>query len=69
MRPHERRAAGTVYYKLATFDPRSFTFRDGKTGYATEAEARAAAKQPGRYRVSVVPPDGRRQDLEPFTVG
>lgn len=68
MKPHERRAANAAYYKLAVWDPRSFTFRDGKVAYAREADARAAARKPGKYRVSVVPPDGRRQDLEPFTV-
>jgi hypothetical protein len=56
-----------AYYKLAAWDERLATFRDGKAGYATEAGARAAATKPGRYRVSTVTPAGRT-DGEPFEV-
>lgn len=66
MKAYQRREVGSeAYFKLAVYDPRSMTFRDGKVAYATEAEARAAANQPGRYRISRV--DGRdRTDHIPF---
>jgi hypothetical protein len=56
------------YFKLATFDQISFCFRDGKIAYKTETDARNAARQPGRYRVSVVTESGRT-DLDGFEVG
>lgn len=56
-----------TYFKLATLDPRLFTFKDGKEGFASEAEAKAAARYDGTYRVSEVTDAGRR-DLEPFEV-
>lgn len=67
MRNHERRntEGGYPYWKLATWEPRSFTFKDGKRAYPTEAEARNAASKPGRYRLSRVEETGRT-DLEPF---
>lgn len=69
MKQHARRADGAFpYYKLAFFDAISFCFRDGKVAYATEAEAKAAAKNPGRYRVSVVH-EKSRSDLLAFEVG
>lgn len=55
------------YYKLAEWDARSFCFRDGKRAFPTVAEAMAAAKKPGRYRVSTVTLTGRT-DGEPFEV-
>ncbi len=70
MKPHERRAADAYpYFKLAVWDARSFTFRDGRLAYASEAYARAEACRhgKGRYRVSVVTEIGR-QDLDPFNV-
>jgi hypothetical protein len=68
MKPHERRQAQAYpYYKLATFDTRSVTFRDGKQAHASEAAAKAAATKPGRYRISEITDNGRR-DLEPFEV-
>jgi hypothetical protein len=68
MKPYQLRQAGIrEYFKLAIWDARSFTFRDGKVAFATEQEARDAACKPGKYRISVVSADGRR-DLEPFTV-
>lgn len=68
MKQHQRRSEGTFpYYKLATFDAISFCFRDGKVAYATEAEAKAAAKKPGKYRVSVVHENGRC-DMPAFEV-
>ena len=71
MKPHERRQAGAYpYFKLATWQPRSFTFFDGKRALKSEAACHDEAKGlgPGKYRISVVTADGR-QDLDPFTVG
>lgn len=69
MKPYQRRQAGTsTYYKLATWDARSFTYRDGKVAFTTEAEAIQSVTGPGKYRVSVVTSDGRK-DLTPFEVG
>jgi hypothetical protein len=56
-----------TYYKLAEWDERSMVFRDGKRGFDTEAAARAAAKKPGRYRVSTVTAAGRADGV-PFDV-
>ena len=68
MRPHERRQAGAYpYFKLARWDERNACFNDGRTGYETEQAARAAAKVPGKYRVSTVTDSGRK-DGEPFEV-
>ncbi len=64
--PHERR--GKVTYKLAVFDARSFCFRDGKVAYESEWEACAAAKSPGKYRISRIVAGGERTDLEPFSI-
>lgn len=69
MKPYQRRqAAAYPYYKLAVWDARSLTFRDGKVAYRDAASAALDAAVPGRYRISVVTADGRR-DLEPFEVG
>lgn len=66
MRPHERTATGSYpYFKLAAWDDRSFTWKDGKVALPTEADAVNAAKKPGRYRVSRVEASGR-VDLAPF---
>lgn len=66
MKQHERRQSNAYpYFKLATFDERSFTFRDGKVAYPTDSDAIQAAKKPGKYRLSVVTENGRN-DLEPF---
>ncbi len=66
MKQHERRQANAYpYFKLAIFDERSFTFRDGKVAYPTERDAIQAAKNPGKYRLSIVFETGRK-DLEPF---
>ena len=68
MKNYERRASGnTVWFKLATWEDRSYTWKDGRIAFGSEAEARAAARKPGKYRVSRVV-DGARTDLEPFTV-
>lgn len=70
MKPYERRAQGAYpYYKLATWDAISYTWRDGKRALATAGEAHAEAKRagPGRYRISTVTDSGR-VDGEPFTV-
>ena len=68
MKPHKRRQTQNYpYYKLATWDPRSFTFRDGKVAFPTQAKARGAATTPGKYRLSAVNETGR-VDMEPFEV-
>lgn len=68
MRTHERLAANAFpYYKLATWDARSFTWRDGKAAFPILAEALGAARRPGRYRISEVTAIGRT-DREPFEV-
>lgn len=68
MKTYERRATNRYpYYKLATWDARSMTFRDGKVAHATKADACAAAAKPGRYRVSEVTLSGRI-DFAPFDV-
>jgi hypothetical protein len=68
MKMYERRESGVAeYFKLATFDPRVMTWRDGKVQFDSESEARKAARRSGQYRVSRVA-DGHRMDLEPFTV-
>jgi hypothetical protein len=68
MKPYERRAANAwPYFKLATWDDRNMTWRDGKTVQETEPDARREARKPGRYRISRIDESGRF-DLEPFAV-
>lgn len=67
MKHHQRRAAGGFpYFKLATFDPISMCFRDGQQAFESAEKAYAAARKPGRYRLSVVDSNGRR-DLSEFS--
>lgn len=69
MKAYERRAAGKPsYYKLATWDARQVCWNDGKRQYDTAEQAKADAKKPGKYRLSLVDEKGNRTDLEPFTV-
>lgn len=69
MKMHERRANESFpYFKLATWNTVSFTFRDGRVAYGSEQEARSAARKPGRYRISQVNEDGSRRDGEQFDV-
>ena len=66
MKHHDRRTTGGFpYFKLATFDSISMCFRDGKNAYPSAEAAQAAAKKPGRYRISVVHSAGR-EDLREF---
>ena len=66
MRKFQRLDVGAFpYFKLAKFNPRDRCFYDGRRAFDSESEARAAAKGPGRFRVSRVEPDGRH-DLDPF---
>jgi hypothetical protein len=66
MRHFERRlAAAFPYFKLAKWDAVSFTWRDGRQTFETQAAAEAAADRPGRYRISAVDETGRH-DLAPF---
>ncbi len=68
MRPFERRAANAFpYYKLAFWDAIRFAWNDDSLAHPTEQIARAAAKKPGKYRISEVTDSGRR-DLEPFEI-
>jgi hypothetical protein len=68
MRPFERRAANAFpYFKLAVWDARNCTWRDGKKAFPTEAEARKAAGKPGKYRVSRVDESGYA-DVATFSV-
>jgi hypothetical protein len=68
MKPAVRRDSQCFpYFKLATFDNVSFCFRDGKQAFESESAAAAAAKRPGKYRVSIVTANGRR-DLPAFEV-
>lgn len=68
MKPYERRAADAYpYFKLATWDGRNLTWKDGKGVAETEAAARAAARRGGRYRISRIEESGRI-DLAPFEV-
>lgn len=67
MKHHQRRAVGGFpYFKLATFDPISMCFRDGSQAFESAEKAYAAAKKPGRYRLSIVDSNGRR-DLSEFS--
>ena len=69
MRNHERRRIHAYpYYKVATWDPISLTFRDGKTAFPSSRLAYASISGPGRFRLSEVTADGR-VDMEPFDVG
>jgi hypothetical protein len=66
MKMHERRESlAFPYFKLAVWDPRSFTWKDGKVAFASHADAIRAARKPGRYRISEVGESGRI-DMEPF---
>ena len=54
-RPHERRATGaTVYYRLATWCPRSFVYKDNPHPHATAEEAVATVTKPGCYKLTRV---------------
>lgn len=64
----ERRASGGYpYYRLATYCPRNACWNDGKRVYNSLADVLAAAKTPGRYRISRIT-EAARVDLEPFNV-
>jgi hypothetical protein len=68
MKPYERRAADAwPYFKLATWDARTMTWKAGKRVLATEAEARDAALPGGRYRIERFEERGSRI-MEPFSV-
>lgn len=69
MRAHERRRQGGFpYFKVAEYDAINFCFRDGKQAFGSIEEAKASARKPGRYRLSIVRESGR-EDLPPFEVG
>ena len=69
MKTNHRRTQGSFpYFKLAKFDQISMCYRDGKIAFASETDAAASAKLPGKYRISIVH-ENERQDLAPFHVG
>lgn len=69
MRQFERRAAGAYpYYKLAVWNPVTFSWQDGRRAHDSEQAATADARKPGRYRISAVHEEGRRIDGQPFEV-
>ncbi len=68
MKPYQRRqAAAYPYYKLATWDPRSLTFRDGKIAFTSMRDALDSVTVEGKYRISEVTETGR-EDFAPFFV-
>lgn len=68
MRPFERRESQAYpYFKLATWDARNATWKDGKSVQETEPACKATARKPGRYRISRIDESGRT-DLAPFAV-
>lgn len=67
MKPYQRRKGERYpYYKLATWDPISLTWRDGKKAYTAIADA-IKGLPPGKYRMSIVGSE-KRTDFAPFTV-
>lgn len=68
MKAYERREVNAYpYFKLATWDTRSFTWKAGKATAKTEDAARAMAGNPGRYRVERFE-ESASCGLEPFEV-
>lgn len=55
-------------FKLSKFDNISMTFRELKGAYDTLNEARAKAKNPGKYRVSANDGHGTWVDADMFTI-
>jgi hypothetical protein len=68
VRAYERREQNAYpFFTLAAWDERNCAWKAGKTAYEDEAAARAAARKPGRYRITRF--DGRSNAaLEPFAV-
>lgn len=68
MKPYERReSCAYPYFKLATWDGRSMTWRAGKSTVPSESAARSGARKPGRYRIERFDQGGSTV-LEPFDV-
>lgn len=68
MRAFERRESDCYpYFKLATWQDRWMAWQPAKSAFPTEAAAVAAARKPGRYRITRVD-DQAKTELEPFTV-
>ena len=66
MRPHERRqTAAYPYFKLAVWDERLLTWRDGNKAFADESSALQTAPLGTRVRLSRVEANGR-VDFDPF---
>jgi len=62
-----RKTNGFPYFKVATFDARSFCYRDGNRAFDSEQAARDSQSKAGKYRVSRVDINGRT-DLAEFVV-
>ncbi len=68
MKAYERRAAGKEdYCNLDFWNPRIGCWQKTSRQYESEAEARKAAKKPGRYRISRVE-NGERIESSPFEI-
>lgn len=67
MKAYERRRLGKeAFFKLQRWDATRSCWVPFNRQFESEPEARAAAKKPGRYRISRV--EETRTDLEPFEV-
>lgn len=68
MKAYQRREAGIeAVFNLDAWNPRIGCWTKTRRQYASEEAARAAARKPGRYRVSRND-DAGRVELEPFSV-
>ena len=70
MKPYERRALNAYpYYTLATWVPHLLTYKDTSRSYDNIRIAKAAAKNEGKYRITMVTENGKRTVIQTFTVG
>ena len=69
MKAYQRRATGQeTFYNLDCWNPSIGCWSKTPRQYQSESQARQAAKQPGRYRISKS--DGTtRTEMEPFVIG
>ncbi len=69
MKGYQRRATGkTTWFNLDRYDAERGCWVKSKREYDTEAKARAAATEPGRYRISKATDGQGRTEFEPFTI-
>ncbi len=67
MKHYERRELNAYpFFKVAVWDERSCTWRDGKKSFASEQAAVASVPSGTKARLSRVEDGGRRLDLAPF---